>query len=638
MPGDVAETEDILTSVLRGAAKILGCASASLIVIDEERRDASLRVGTVGDSADDLDRAEAIIGQIKAASFPLEMIQESLVYAAWNDRAPLEAASLGELVGGAFDPGAIAGVDVLAGERRYICVPALSGSRCHGIMVFDKTGAAPFSSQQRELMLRYAQRVAEILDNDLRERAGAGAGAAGAGALGPARRFLVDRRGRLAGAGDGVEAGLGGAPVLTGVGTDGVAAEWLATVVARARRMLRSPARSGPGVEDLDGGDAGHGVRFRAELSRIRVQADDLVLVQVSEVRPGPGPEGHQLLQVALRESAAAVLVAPDFRITSCNAATERLFGCAAADLTDRPISVLFRDPSDARTILNHQFLSLTRGWFEEGTVLRRGDGRLFPGRVEALLLADGADEVVGFLVLIRDTSSLSDEPTGIDRLMRRERLATMGEMAAQLAHEVRNPLVAIGATIESVAGDLAVGSEARTVLSGLQGEITRMDMILKDYLSMAARHNASVSKVEIARVVDDARRLLVRSRKGAGRTITSLIPDGLTVLADPEGMRHVLFNLLLNGLEAVPSGGEVTCRASVSGRNVTIHVEDNGPGLACEPDECFEPFFTTKKHGTGLGLTVCQKVVAIHGGTLSIRTRPEGGCRVTVVLPRRGE
>jgi PAS domain S-box-containing protein len=637
----VGDIEGIIASVLHGAAKILGCDSASLIVIDEAARSAILRVGTVAGSSEGLAEVEGAVGRLKGASFPLDRILESVVYASWRDRAVLEAESLLDLAAGVIDRDMLAPVAHLVGERRFICVPALAGGRCHGIMAFDKVGLAPFSPQQRELLIRYARRVAEILETPPGE-AIAGPPGAGQESAPADLYFLVDARGDLAGGpGDGNGDDRPSLPL-------DVNPSWMRGVRARARRMIAERTRGRVMVEPPASGDDRR-VRFRADLLRIRARGEEFVLVSLVEIRPHPGPDGHQLVQVALRENAAAVLVAPDLRITSCSAATESLFGYATGELTGRPAGVLFRDASDVRTILDHQFLFLTSGYFEEGTVLRRKDGRTFPGRVEALLLADSSDQVIGFLVLIRDTSAPAGskgETDGLDRLMRRERLATLGELAAQLAHEIRNPLVAIGATLESVAGDLPRGSDSAAVLAGLQGEITRMDMVLKDYLSMAARHNASVAMVDVGEVIDDARRLLDASRRtparpGTGvpattRTISSRVPPGLTVLADREGLRHVFFNLMLNALEAMPGGGEITCDASATRRQVTIHVDDTGPGISGDPADCFEPFYTTKKHGTGLGLTVCQKVVAAHGGRITLRNRPGGGCRATIVLPRR--
>ncbi len=160
------------------------------------------------------------------------------------------------------------------------------------------------------------------------------------------------------------------------------------------------------------------------------------------------------------------------------------------------------------------------------------------------------------------------------------------------------------------------------------------MDMTLKDYL--AARHEPARRRVNVEELVGDVRRLLEGAHRPTGKTIRCRLDPGLTIDADYEGMKQVVFNLLLHALEATPDEGEVVCGAARDGHQVAITVEDRGPGLPASPADCLRPFFTTKKNGTGLGLAVCQKIAHAHGGFLELRNRDGGGCRATVVLPTR--
>ena len=606
------ELEGIVEAMLRGAAKLLGCTSAHLIAFSAEREESLLRIGTLAQSADELGQVEDVLGSIRNASFPFSMIQDSLVFAAWRDRTLFETGSLHELVGTLFPAQVLREAESMIGDHRFLCVPALDETRCPGVMVFEKPGVTPFSPQEREVLVRYARRIAQLVE-------------AGPGTetddFAPAQWMLVD--------GDGVVVGASEPPA----GAALISPAFRRSLVSRARRMLggveaRQPRR--PGAR-TDG-------RVQAEYARVRVHGEELVLVGVRDGRPRQDRAGRQLVRMALGDAGPAVLVDPAFVITSCNHGAERLFGYPPGGLVGRPIRTLFQDPDAARTLLDHQFLFLSDGHFEDEAALRGRDGRLFPARGEALLLADDPGRVLGFVVMIREQSSAQGGRgrTGADALMRRERLATMGEMAAQLAHEVRNPLVAIGATIESVAADLADRADLRDTLAGLQGELTRMDMTLKDYLSMAARHNASVRNVDLREVIVDVIRLLGSSSRGRGARMRCDVPPGLTVLADQDGLRHVFFNLLLNAIDAMPAGGDVRCHSEVAANDVVVHVDDSGPGLSATPAECFEPFFTTKKNGTGLGLAVCRRIVSAHGGAATVSNRRGGGCRASVVLPRR--
>jgi len=543
--GKITGTEEIVESILRGSAKILGCTSASLIMFDEADREVRLRVGTIAESLQPLAMVEEMVGELANASFRFSDVDGSLVFRSWRDRTVLETCSLAELAGNAFGDEVLGPVSALIGERRFICVPVLTGSHCHGLIVFEKAGSTPFSRQQRELLLQYAQRIGEIIE--------------------------------------------GGS-------------------TAQARPGSRGTQSSSPDVF-------------------LRVLVDMEGSAGGSSIDRGAGSE------------VAAVFVDPDFRITSCNDAVERLFGYSSGELTDRNIEALFKDRQQVKALLNKQFLFLSDGYFEEGIVLRQKGGRFMPARVKALLLADRSDRFVGFLVLIREYSSMADgdkDGDGAERLMRRERLATMGEMAAQLAHELRNPLVSIGATLEHIASDVANGNDVVEAVADVRAEIDRMDMILKTYLSIAARRKTKIEHVDLAATIEDAIRLLAQSRAGADRTIVSEVPAGLQVLADPDGLSQVFFNVLLNALEATSPGDRIICSGIDGGDDVTIHVDDTGQGLSCEPFECFEMFYTTRKNGTGLGLAVCRKIVESHGGVVTLINRKEGGCRATIVLPRK--
>ena len=198
--------------------------------------------------------------------------------------------------------------------------------------------------------------------------------------------------------------------------------------------------------------------------------------------------------------------------------------------------------------------------------MVRRRDGSLVAVRVEALLLADDSHQVVGFLLVLRVAAKRDG-----DHLEQQERLATMSEMAAHLAHEIRNPLVAIGATLESLRSDPETPRSQQPILAALVKEILRMDMTLKDYL--AARREVAVTRVRVGELVDDVRRLLEGAHRPNGKTIRCRLDPELTIAVDREGMKQVVFNLLLNALEASPDDGEVVCGAARNGQQVAITV-----------------------------------------------------------------
>ena len=636
--------KQFLEAVLRGAAKIVGCGSTNLILFNEKTQEIRVHLGITADAFPVIAEIEKLLGaRFPGFSWPMKSAEGSLVTRSWREALYCESISLKELVGAALPPLILAAVTRLVGEHRYACVPALSSTRNYGVLLFEKDGHKPFNRQQREVLLRYARRIGEILENDL---------------MGQSQTLfdhlpddepdslLFDARGELRGHGP-----RGGAAIER-VLRDG---DLLRTIGRAVRSFIegareargegaREVSRGGAGVAGPEGraaggsevpaGGEGRGAPQldgdpRISLSRLDFDGNHGVLCTLSSPRRAAASIENQLVRLTLGEPAPALFVDPGLLVTSCNAATAQLLGYDAEDLTGRPISALFSSPAEVRDILSDQTLDSQKAYSGRATMVRRRDGSLVSVRVEVLLLADDAHQLVGFLFVLREPAKRDS-----DHLVQQERFATMGEMAAHLAHEMRNPLVAIGATLESLSCEPETADSQRPILAALVKEIVRMDMTLKDYL--AARREITVTQVRLAEVVEDARRLLVGAQRMAGKTIRCELDPELTIEADYDAFKQVVFNLLLNALEASPAGGEVTCHAVQSGFELIISVEDRGPGLPASAADCLRPFFTTKKNGTGLGLAVCQKIARAHGGFIDLRNRDGGGCQATVVLPIR--
>ena len=601
--------KQFLEAALRGAAKIVGCDSTNLILFNEKKQEIRVHLGITADAFPVIAEIEKMLGaQFPGFSWPMRSAEGSLVTRSWREAQFCETTSLKELVGAALPPLILAATARLIGERDFACVPALGSTRNYGVLLFEKEGSQPFNRQQREVLLRYARRIGEILENDL---------------MGQSQTLfdhlpddepdilLFDARGELRGHGP-----RGGAAIERVLRDN----DLVRTIGTNARALLEGPESQRKRSLDLDG-------ELRIALSRLDFDGTHGVLCTLSSPRQAATSLENQLVRLTLGDPAPALFVDPELLVTSCNPATAQLLGYDAADLTGRPIGALFSAPDEVMDILSHQTLDPQRAYSERATVVRRRDGSLVPVRVEALLLADDFHQLVGFLLVLREPAKRDS-----DHLVQQERLATMGEMAAHLAHEIRNPLVAIGATLESLILEPETAASQRTILAALVKEIVRMDMTLKDYL--AARREMAVTQVRVGELVDDARRLLAGAHRLAGKTIRCQVDPKVTIEADYEAMKQVVFNLMLNALEATPAAGEVTCHVAQSGFELAITVEDRGPGLPASAADCLRPFFTTKKNGTGLGLAVCQKIARAHGGFVDLRNRDGGGCRATVVLP----
>ena len=224
--------------------------------------------------------------------------------------------------------------------------------------------------------------------------------------------------------------------------------------------------------------------------------------------------------------------------------------------------------------------------------------------------------------------------------LLHQERLATVGRMAAQITHELRNPLSSIGLNSELLMDELAeAGSEgARALLGSIIQEVERLREITEAYLSFARLPRPEPVAVDLnalaAETLDFVRtemdRAGVRTRLDADRAARP-------VLVDPHQIRAGLLNLLRNAREALEprGGGHIVLRARTLGDEATLEVVDDGPGFSAEAREhLFEPFFTTKAQGTGLGLSYVRKLLEAQGGRVEIEAAPGGGALIRMRLP----
>jgi len=272
-----------------------------------------------------------------------------------------------------------------------------------------------------------------------------------------------------------------------------------------------------------------------------------------------------------------------------------------------------------------------------EREALRRTDLAL-PDRtlgISVSPLRDDRDRVIGRVVNFVDLTELRK----LEETMRRaERLATVGELAAGIAHEIRNPLAAISGSIELLSQAAPSTEDDRALMAIVMREIDRLNSLITELLEYANPRPRELHDVDLAELLDDTAAALRMDRSWGAVAITvDAVPRPLTIAGDAGKLRQVIWNLARNGVEAASGGGgHVWLRGTTDAEQVHVVVEDDGPGIAAEHvSRVFDPFFTTKARGTGLGLATSHAIVAEHGGAISVDSAPGAGTRFTIRVPR---
>ena len=234
----------------------------------------------------------------------------------------------------------------------------------------------------------------------------------------------------------------------------------------------------------------------------------------------------------------------------------------------------------------------------------------------------------------------VTEEREMLRRTVRAERLAAVGTLAAGLAHEVRNPLNSAQLQLELIERRVVKGTATPDGILGIarvvREEIRRLDQLVSDFLAFAQPRPLELRHVAANEILTNAMSLIGPEAHSLGIELrTELDSDAGFVNVDPQRFRQVFLNLFRNAIEAMNQKGTLTLRTrgpDPSG-NVLIDVEDTGPGFA-EEQPIFDAFYTTKEGGTGLGLAIVHRIVADHGGSIQVVSRP-GSTRFTIVLPQ---
>ncbi len=298
--------------------------------------------------------------------------------------------------------------------------------------------------------------------------------------------------------------------------------------------------------------------------------------------------------------------------ITKINAAAERILGLKAEETVGRDYLAVFGEP--LRSILDGK-AAVERGEVQYVT----GSGKKIHLGLTITPLMNAKKEVIGQLMVFTDLTELKALESQAEL---RNRLSSLGEMAAGMAHELRNPMGVIAGYTKLLSK--RVDASLSHVVDSVSSEVAVMDRIITDFLSFARPTEMNISMVDLDALIRNCITSITGDRKDLKVNIAA---DGIpSVYGDEILLRQAFTNLIQNAVEAMPQGGDLIFRVSVETDNVEISISDSGHGIPEKiRDKIFLPFYTTKDKGTGLGLAIVHKIVVSHRGSIAVESSEKG-------------
>jgi PAS domain S-box-containing protein len=324
-------------------------------------------------------------------------------------------------------------------------------------------------------------------------------------------------------------------------------------------------------------------------------------------------------------------------KIVSANKAAAEMHGYTVEELLQMNIREL--DTLEAAKGVSERLTRILHGeWIHEEITHRKKDGTVFPVEISAGLLDFEDHKYV--LAFDRD---ISERRYAEKELKRAEHLRVVGELAAGLVHEIKNPLTGIKVSMEVFSQELDVSDEDRAIMFKVVSEIKRIELLMKSLLNYARPPRPHFMTTDINYIIDKTLTLSLeypsfRSSNSNEITIVKDLNEEIpSTIVDPMQIQQVFLNLFLNAADSMPDGGvlTVTTYYDTYAKLVNIEISDTGIGIGEDLiEKVFDPFFTTKSKGSGLGLAITKQIIEQHGGTIDVSSRSEGGTTFRITFP----
>jgi signal transduction histidine kinase len=311
------------------------------------------------------------------------------------------------------------------------------------------------------------------------------------------------------------------------------------------------------------------------------------------------------------------VVLDPDGNMTMANRAAAEMLGPAVADGVGKPLAEL----------------GFSLGKCGADAVLV-ANGKRYDVIASRSNVVDPSGAVRGSVLLVRDVTKMKELESQFER---NRRLIRMGEMAAKIVHEIRNPLCSIELYATMLESGLGGAGEAK-LARGISSGIRSLNNILTNMLLFAKQQKPSLTRVDTAGIVDETLMMIEPMIGSREVRIEKCVTGAPCIDGDPELLKQVLLNVLLNAIHATPAEGRIRVAAREEDDAAVIEVSDEGEGIREEDRErIFDPFFSTKVKGTGLGLAITSKIMEAHGGFIRVRSEVGRGSVFALHFPPAG-